>query len=129
MDGILEVAFGLGIVFVIGALAVVGATARRLAAKALDALETRTGVEIDAARRKALDEAIVNAVALAEDRLGRATPEAVIDYLRSFNPGTLGHFPQLARPDALHRRVAATMARTRAPGRTPEAPPAAPSAP
>lgn len=112
MDEIIQAVFALGITIALGVLAVIGAAVRSYVAKALDAIETRTGIEIDEARRKALDDAIVNAVALAEERVGRVTPDEVIGYLRNFNPETLRHFPQLASTEALRKRVAATMART-----------------
>lgn len=111
MDPILEAVFAIGVTIALGVLAIVGASVRAYVAKTLDAIETRTGIEIDETRRKALDDAIVNAIALAEEKTRSATPDQVIDYLRTFNPQTLRHFPQLATPGALRKRIEATMAR------------------
>lgn len=92
LEPIRDALWDIGIEVVLAVIAAMGAYALALTRRAIAALEDRTGVQIDEAHRRALEDALTNAIAEVEARVGAARPEDVAGYLREFNPDALRRF-------------------------------------
>jgi hypothetical protein len=93
-----------------------------LLARAMNTLNTKWGVQIDAERRAALEAALTNAINLAIERAGSAKPAQIIDYLRTYNAGTLDKTGLAAEPTKLLGRVEAAIASKKLDGTLPSTP-------
>lgn len=114
VEPIIDAIFDIGVQIAVMVIAAAGVWIVAKAQQALTVIEARTGVQIDEARRQALEAALTNAIARAETRVGEVTIDEVIEYLRTFNPQTLAHF-NLTRADLVERVTAAIATRRKEP--------------